>query len=214
LLILPIFIYKYYDINELIALITITLSSDKFTVLHFLQEHKRVLRSFRNITITKDERILIKGREYHLIKKEVTLFDVIYTLTRPSILGKNTLVFRFSVLPKNSGCTISVSTKPEKFENEIDEKKFMEEFSIFQAEVLAVAKPILTMSVPRDKIPEIIELAISRSLGNIILLWFSSKDDKYVRVKVKNGELVEKIGDFEDISTDLVNVIVKQLAET
>jgi len=79
---------------------------------------------------------------------------------------------------------------------------------------LAVAKPILTMSVPRDKIPEIIELAISRSLGNIILLWFSSKDDKYVRVKVKNGELVEKIGDFQDISTDLVNVIVKQLAET
>lgn len=214
MLILPIFIYKYYDINKLIALITITLSSDKFTVLHFLQEHKRVLRSFRNITITKDERILVKGREYHLIKKEVTLFDVVYTLTKPSILGKNTLAIRFSVLPKNSGCTISVSTKPEKFENEIDEKKFMEEFSIFQTEVLAVAKPILTMSVPRDKIPEIIELAISRSLGNIILLWFSSKDDKYVRVKVKNGELVEKIGDFEDISTDPVDVIVKQLAET
>ncbi|BCU71462.1 hypothetical protein [Stygiolobus caldivivus] len=193
-------------------MITITLNSDRFTVLHFLQDHRRVMKAFDGFAITKEGVILWKGKEFHLTKKEVSLFDVTYNLSRTSILGRNDITIRFSVLPKNSFCLISVNTEPRKLESMLNEKKFREEFDIFQSESLALSKPVLAMSVSREKIPEVLELAISKSVGQVLLLWFSSNDDKYVRIKLKNGELIEKIGDFEDISSDSVNVIVKQIA--
>ena len=193
-------------------MITVTLNSDRLTLLQFLLDHKRVLKAFKGVTINDGE--IVWGKKgYNLVKKEATLFDVSYCLSRSSFLGKKDIAIKFSILPKNTVCNVSISVSPEKFEGLFDEKRFVEEFKIYQSEFLASIKPLLVLSAKRDEIPEIIETVMTRSVGQMFLLWFSS-NSKYVRLKVKNGELVEKIGDFEDISGDIVDVIIKQLAMT
>jgi len=84
---------------------------------------------------------------------------------------------------------------------------------MLDTERMLTSKPLMSLRIRRDEIADVINLAITKSKNSTLLLWLSSEDNKFVRMKIRNGELIEKVGDLTSLGEN-VDVFIKQLAIT
>jgi len=189
-------------------MISVTLTVNKLTALSYLSNPK-VLENFK-IHVVNEVEAEIDGKQFFFSKK-VNLQDVEYSFTRKRLLKVESLTLRFSILTRKDGVTITVSGDNKLLRN-FNEKKFVEDLVLLETEKMLTSKPIMSLKVKREEITDIINLAITKSINSTLLLWLSS-ENKFVRMKIRNGEMIEKIGDFTSLGEN-VDVFLKQLAVT
>ncbi|QIW23553.1 hypothetical protein EWF20_04870 [Sulfolobus sp. S-194] len=189
-------------------MLSITLTVNKLSALSYLSSVK-VLENFK-IKVLNEYEVEIDDKKYN-IKKKTSLTEVIYSFEKNSLFGRKNMYLKFSILPRKDGVTISIDGDNKLLER-FDEKSFINGIMVEDAENVASSKTLMTLRVKRDDISEVINMALSKSINSTLLLWLSS-ENKYVRMKIKNGELVEKVGEFSILGEN-VDVLIKQLAAT
>ena len=187
-------------------MISVTLTVNKLTALSYLSNPK-VLENF-SVHVMNEVEAEIDGKSFFFSKK-VNLQDVEYSFTRKKLLKTESLALKFSILTRRDGVTITV-TGDNKLLRNFNEKKFVEDLVLLETEKMLTSKPLMSLKVKREEITDIINLAITKSSNSTLLLWLSS-ENKFVRMKIRNGEMIEKIGDFTSLGEN-VDVFLKQLA--
>lgn len=190
-------------------MISVTLTVNKLTALSYLSNPK-VLENF-NVKVISEFEAIIEGKTYFLAKK-ADFQDVEYNFTRRKLFKAESLKLKFSVLTRRDGVTISI-TGDNKLISKFNEKKFVEDLVMLDTEKMLASKPLMTLRIKREEVADVINLAITKSKNSTLLLWLSSEDSKFVRMKIRNGELIEKIGDLTSLGEN-VDVFIKQLAIT
>lgn len=189
-------------------MISVTLTVDKLTALSYLSNPK-VLENFK-VKVLNEVEAEIEGKTYFFSEK-VNLQDVEYNFSRKKWLKTETLKLKFDILTRRDGVVVTI-TGDKKLLTNFDEKKFVEDLLLFETEKILTSKPLMSLKVKREEITDIINLAIIKSNNTTLLLWLSS-ENKFVRMKIRNGELVEKIGDLTSLGEN-IDVFIKQLAIT
>ncbi|BFH73770.1 hypothetical protein SJAV_17140 [Sulfurisphaera javensis] len=189
-------------------MLSLTLTVNKLTALSYVSNVK-VLENF-NIKVLNEYEVEINGKKYD-IKRTIGLNDVNYSFERSSFLGRRIKILKFSLLQRKDGVTISIDGDKILLDS-FNEKKFVNDLMLLDTEKLLSSKTLMTMKVKKEEITDVINMALSKSNNTTLLLWLSS-DNKYVRMKIKNGELIEKVGEFTSLGEN-VDVFIKQLAVT
>lgn len=189
-------------------MISLTLSVNKLSALSYLSNVK-VLESFNFKVI--DNYTIEKDNKRYFIRKKTSLSEVEYTLERKKFVGKQTLTLKFVILPKKDSIVLSIDGDSDLL-NLFNEKKFINDLMIVDIEKITESKTLMSFRVKKEELPDVINMAISKSIHSTLLLWFSS-ESKFVRMKIKNGELIERIGEFDALGEN-VDVLIKQLAVT
>ena len=189
-------------------MITVTLTVNKLTALSFLSNPK-VLENFK-VHVLNDVEAEIEGKTYLFFKK-ANLQDVEYNFTRRKLFKTESLTLKFSILTRKDGVTVTINGD-KRFLANFNEKKFVEDLVLLETEKILTSRPLMSLKVKREEIADIINLAITKSNNSTLLLWLSS-ENKFVRMKIRNGEMIEKIGDFTSLGEN-VDVLLKQLAIT
>lgn len=189
-------------------MISLTLTVDKLTALNYITNPK-VLETFK-IHVLNEVEAEIEGKSF-FFSKTSNLQDVEYTFTRKGFLKRHVMSLKFSILARKDGVTISITGDKTIIKN-FDEKKFLDDMILLDTERSVASKPLMSLKVKREEVSDVLNLALTKSNNKTLLLWLSS-ENKYVRMKIKNGEVIEKIGDFTSLGEN-VDVFLKQLAVT
>lgn len=190
-------------------MISLSVNVQKLTALSYISSLK-VLENF-GATVIDTHTIEIDQKKYS-VWKNITLSEVVYTLERKSIFGRKEKILKFNILEhKKEGIVISIEGDASLLSS-FNEKKFMEDLLALDAEKITSSKTLMSLRIKREEVTNIINLALGKSVNSTLLVWFSS-ENKYVRMKIKNGELIERIGDFSSLGEN-VDVLIKQLAIT
>jgi len=189
-------------------MISVTLTVNKLTALSYLSNPK-VLEDF-DVKVINEFEASIEGKTY-LLTKKVNFQDVEYSFTRKKLFKTESLKLKFSILTRKDGLTISI-TGDDKLLTKFNEKKFIEDLVMLDTERMLASKPLMSLRIKREEIADVINLAITKSKNSTLLLWLSS-ENKFVRMKIRNGELIEKVGDLTSLGEN-VDVFIKQLAVT
>lgn len=190
-------------------MITVTVTVDRLTVLNYLSDPK-VLENFK-VKVLDENKAEIEGKTY-FFSKNANLQTVEYNFTRKKLFKTETLKLKFDILTRKNENIITI-TGDKKFLINFNEKKFVEDLMLLEEEKVLTSKPLMSLRIKREEIIDVINLAIAKSSNTTLLLWLSSDNNKLVRMKIRNGELVEKIGDLTSLGEN-IGVFIKQLAIT
>lgn len=193
-------------------MISLTVNADKISVLEVLSKPERVLPLF-NVSYNKENMSATIRNKVFRVKYKVGLNEVSYEFVREGILRKSVKAIKFDLLTRKDGIVISIDGDSDLL-SQFNEKEMVNQIMIVQAEKEARQKSLISMNIKREEIPELLNSVLAKSSGKTLLIWLSSNDNKYLRLKIKNGELVEKIGEFEDLVAEPITVLIKQIAVT
>jgi hypothetical protein len=192
--------------------ISLTVNADKISVLEVISRPEKILPLF-NVAYNKENMTAIIKNKTFGVKYRVGLNEVNYEFIREGILRKNIKIIKFVLLAKKDGVVISIDGDSDLL-SQFNEKELVNQTMLIQMEKEAKQKSLISMNIKREEIPELLNSVLAKSSGKTLLVWLSSNDNKYLRLKIKNGELVEKIGEFEDLVVEPITVLIKQVAVT